>query len=102
MMTTTRILYHGTNVVVGLFTNETLAAKVARKATLRLANNITPLKQLITQSLTEKALDKAGPLHTLKNYLPPLPVGLPTDTLKLRLENSPLAKYNPTRFFRSY
>ena len=102
MMKTTRILYHGTNVVVGLFTNETLAAKVARKATLRLANNITPLKQLITQSLTEKALDKAGPLHTLKNYLPPLPVDLPTDTLKLRLENSPLAKYNPTRFFRSY
>lgn len=53
-MLVTRPLYMGTNLVVGLFTNDKLIAKVARKATLRVANNMAPLKRLITRRLTEK------------------------------------------------
>ena len=101
MMRTTRILYHGTNLVVGLFTNDTLAAKIARKATLRLANNITPIKQLITQSLTEKELDQANPLQVLKNYLPPQPASLPINKVKQNLEKKILNKFNPAAFFSS-
>jgi len=51
----TRPLYHGTNGVVGLFTNETLPAKILRNLTLRAANNLPPLKYLITSKLTEKS-----------------------------------------------
>lgn len=69
-MRTTRVLYHGTNLVVGLFTNETFAAKLVRKATLRLANNISPIKKLITQSLTERNSES---VQSLKVALPPLP-----------------------------
>ncbi|MCV6590171.1 MAG: 5-demethoxyubiquinol-8 5-hydroxylase UbiM [Marinobacterium sp.] len=69
----TRVIYHGTNLVVGLFTNETLAAKLARKATLRLANNLPPLKKAITTALTEQEGKTLNPLHELKAHLPPLP-----------------------------
>lgn len=53
-MRQTRPLYHGTNGIVGLFTNETRPAKLLRNFTLRLANNLPPLKSLITSKLTEK------------------------------------------------
>lgn len=53
-MLATRPMYHGTNLVVGLFTNDSFGAKVARKMTMRLANNLAPLKQAITAKLTEK------------------------------------------------
>ena len=53
-MLSTRPMYHGTNLVVGLFTNDTFGAKVARKMTMRLANNLAPLKKAITAKLTEK------------------------------------------------
>lgn len=56
-MRVTRPLYMGTNLVVGLFTNDNFAAKIARKATLRIANNFAPLKQVITRKLTEKRID---------------------------------------------
>ncbi|WP_432471126.1 5-demethoxyubiquinol-8 5-hydroxylase UbiM [Amphritea sp. HPY] len=56
-MRVTKPLYMGTNLVVGLFTNDNFAAKVARKATLRIANNFAPLKQIITRKLTEKKID---------------------------------------------
>ncbi len=69
----TRVLYHGTNVVVGLFTHETLAAKLARKATLRLANNISPVKQWIMQSLTEEQIDENVPMKWGRSLLPPRP-----------------------------
>ncbi|MEH6576716.1 MAG: 5-demethoxyubiquinol-8 5-hydroxylase UbiM [Amphritea sp.] len=56
-MRVTKPLYLGTNLVVGLFTNDNLAAKIARKATLRIANNFAPLKQVITRKLTEKKIN---------------------------------------------
>jgi ubiquinone biosynthesis UbiH/UbiF/VisC/COQ6 family hydroxylase len=56
-MRVTKPLYLGTNLVVGLFTNDNFAAKIARKATLRVANNFAPLKQVITRKLTEKRID---------------------------------------------
>lgn len=56
-MRVTKPLYMGTNLVVGLFTNDNFAAKIARKATLRIANNFAPLKQVITRKLTEKRID---------------------------------------------
>lgn len=53
-MRATRVLYHGTNSVVGLFTNEQLPARLLRKLTLRLANNFPPVKRMITHTLTEE------------------------------------------------
>ena len=52
-MRVTRPLYLGTNGIVSLFTNDTLPAKVLRKLSLRIANNLPPLKSLITSKLTE-------------------------------------------------
>ncbi len=49
----TRPLYHGTNGIVTLFTNETPPGKFIRKAALRLSNNLMPIKWLIKRSLTE-------------------------------------------------
>jgi ubiquinone biosynthesis UbiH/UbiF/VisC/COQ6 family hydroxylase len=49
----TRPLYHGTNSIVGLFTSESIPAKLIRNTTLRIANNFFPLKRLITNKLTE-------------------------------------------------
>ena len=69
----TRVLYHGSNVVVGLFTHETFAAKLARKATLRLANNIVPVKKWIMQSLTEEQMDETSPMKWVRPLLPPRP-----------------------------
>lgn len=48
----TRPLYHGTNAMVRLFTNETPPAKLLRSAVLRISNNLPPLKKLITRQLT--------------------------------------------------
>lgn len=48
----TRPLYHGTNAMVRLFTNETAPAKLLRGAVLRVSNNLPPLKKLITRQLT--------------------------------------------------
>ncbi len=48
----TRALYHGTNFMVKLFTNEAPPAKLLRGAVLRLSNNLPPVKHLITKQLT--------------------------------------------------
>ncbi len=48
----TRPLYHGTNFIVKLFTNETKPAKIARRHLLRISNHISPLKTLISRQLT--------------------------------------------------
>lgn len=48
----TRPIYHGTNFVVKLFTNETAPAKLARTAVLRISNALSPIKKLISQQLT--------------------------------------------------
>lgn len=48
----TRPLYHGTNAMVKLFTNETAPAKLLRSLVLRVSNNLPPVKKLITRQLT--------------------------------------------------
>jgi len=53
-MRVTKPLYLGTNGIVSLFTNETLPARMLRNLALRVANNIPPLKSMITSKLTEK------------------------------------------------
>ena len=73
-MHVTRFLYHGTNQIVGLFTNETLPAKVARTAVLRVANNFPPVRQMIVNKLTESdSGGKQTALSGIKDLLPPLP-----------------------------
>ena len=52
-MRVTKPLYYGTNGLVRLYTNEAVPAKIARFVSLRLANNLSPIKQLITNKLTE-------------------------------------------------
>ena len=49
----TRPLYLGTNTIVNLYTKETTAAKIARRALLRLGNKIKPARRLIIEQLTE-------------------------------------------------
>lgn len=49
-------LYHGTNVIVGLFTNTSGPAKALRSAALRLGNVLTPVKKRIEQQLTENEI----------------------------------------------
>ncbi|MGN6882810.1 5-demethoxyubiquinol-8 5-hydroxylase UbiM [Neisseria sp. P0019.S003] len=45
-------IYHGTNMLLKLFTNETAPAKLLRSLVLRASNNFPPLKKLITKQLT--------------------------------------------------
>jgi len=52
-MLITRPLYHGTNSIVGLFTNDRLPAKLLRKAVLHASNRLPPLKKAISAMLTE-------------------------------------------------
>jgi ubiquinone biosynthesis UbiH/UbiF/VisC/COQ6 family hydroxylase len=52
-MRTTRPMFHGTNEIVKFFTDDRRPAKLARKAALRLANRIPPIKHLIQNKLTE-------------------------------------------------
>ncbi len=63
-MYVTKFLYHGTNHIVSLFTNETRSAKMVRAAALRIANNFPPIRHLITSKLTETGKT---------DFLPPLP-----------------------------
>lgn len=48
----TKIMYFGTNIVIGLFTNEHKLLKPIRKLALKLARNLPPLKKAITHHLT--------------------------------------------------
>jgi len=66
-MLDTRPLYHGTNTVVGLFTDDSLPATVLRKAVMHLSNHIPPVKWAIRHKLMAK-----GGLPGL-----PLPPALP-------------------------
>ncbi len=49
-----RPLYLGTNGIVGLFTNDKPFAKILRKGVLRAGDKIPPLKNFITNQLTEE------------------------------------------------
>lgn len=59
-------IYHGTNAVVGLFTDDREPARLLRQAVIRVADHLPPLKSLITQRLT-----RSSPTPWPK--LPPLP-----------------------------
>ena len=48
----TRILYHGTNAMVSLFTNDSHPARLMRSLVLRISNNLPPVKKLISKQLT--------------------------------------------------
>jgi len=48
-------LFHGTNTVVGLFTNDSLPAKILRKAVLHASNHLPPVKWAIRRKLTGEA-----------------------------------------------
>ena len=63
-MLSTRPLYHGTNSIVSLFTNDSRPATLIRKAVLRLSNNLPPVKWAITQKLMAK--------NQIKSILPAL------------------------------
>ncbi|MCG8494291.1 MAG: 5-demethoxyubiquinol-8 5-hydroxylase UbiM [Sneathiellales bacterium] len=56
-----KILYHGTNALVKLYTTNNPATKLARQALLHLGNHIKPAKHLIMEQLTEKK--PLGPIH---------------------------------------
>ncbi|WP_136680579.1 5-demethoxyubiquinol-8 5-hydroxylase UbiM [Neptunomonas sp. XY-337] len=73
-MQVSRVLYHGTNLVVGLFTNESLPGRQLRKAVLAAAEHLPPVKKLITNSLTDRELKPLVPL-------PPIPAALPRPRL---------------------
>ena len=49
----TRPLYHGTNALVKLYTNESAPAKFLRHGLLKLGNRLKPAKNIITGLLTE-------------------------------------------------
>jgi len=52
-------IYHGTNALVQLYTNDTAPARIARGALLHLGNAFTPARNLIIDRLTEiKGLDQ--------------------------------------------
>ncbi|MFL1731796.1 5-demethoxyubiquinol-8 5-hydroxylase UbiM [Moraxella oculi] len=51
----TRPLYHGTNMMVSLFTTQTRPMRILRDATLRISNNLPPVKRWITSQLTGKS-----------------------------------------------
>ena len=46
-------LYESTNLIVRLYTNDNPAARLARKAALRVGNNLAPFKRLVAQRLTQ-------------------------------------------------
>lgn len=48
----TRPLYHGTNTMVELFTNDKPAARTVRNLALRISNNLPPVKHWIAKQLT--------------------------------------------------
>lgn len=52
-MRKTRVIYHGTNSIVKLFTDERRPAKLMRQAVLRISNHLPPLKWAVTHQLTQ-------------------------------------------------
>lgn len=48
----TLFLFHGTNAIVKLFTNELPPARLLRSAVVRLSNNLSPVKFFISRQLT--------------------------------------------------
>ena len=48
-------IYHGTNAVVGLFTDDREPARLLRQAVIRVADRLPPLKAAITRRLTRSS-----------------------------------------------
>jgi len=65
-------IFHGTNAIVGLFTDDRGAARLLRQAVVRVAEHLPPLKRAITQRLTRSDATPWPPLPPL----PPLPAVL--------------------------
>jgi ubiquinone biosynthesis UbiH/UbiF/VisC/COQ6 family hydroxylase len=55
-------IYHGTNAVVGLFTDDREPARLLRQAVIRVADHLPPLKRAITQRLTRSTAASWPPL----------------------------------------
>ncbi len=74
-MLATRPIFHGTNQIVSLFTNDSLSAKLVRKATIHLSNHLPPVKWAIQHKLmTKKQMHSLLPLPPLPRLpLPKLP-----------------------------
>ena len=53
-MLATRPLYHGTNAIVSLFTNDSFPASLLRQGIIRMSNNFPPIKSAITHKLMSK------------------------------------------------
>lgn len=52
----TRVLYHGTNIIVKLFTNESTPARLFRPALLKFSSHLPGLKSLIALELTHETV----------------------------------------------
>ena len=61
----TRPMYHGTNGLVSLFTDDRLPARLARRVALRIANKVPPIKRIIRNKLTERD-NRSGMLPPLR------------------------------------
>ncbi|WP_298835009.1 5-demethoxyubiquinol-8 5-hydroxylase UbiM [uncultured Piscinibacter sp.] len=61
-------IYHGTNALVGLFTDDGEPARLLRQAVIRVAERLPPLKAVITDRLT-----RSGPTRWPPLSRPPLP-----------------------------
>ncbi len=57
-------LYTATNAIVGLYTDNSLPARIAREGLLRLSNALTPVKDFMLYKLTE--LDEAASVETIR------------------------------------
>ena len=68
-------IFHGTNAIVGLFTDDGEAARLLRQAVIRVAEHLPPLKSAITRRLTRSTASPWPPLPPLPALpkLPPLP-----------------------------
>ncbi len=72
-MVASRPIYHGTNAIVRLFTNDSAPAQLLRKAALRFGNNFPPVQWAIIHKLTEVGGISGIELPSLGD----LPVSLP-------------------------
>ena len=60
-------IFHGTNAIVGLFTDDADGARLLRQAVIRMAEHLPPLKSAVTRRLT-----RSGATPSLSAW-PPLP-----------------------------
>jgi len=65
-------MFHGTNSVVSLFTNDSFPATLMRKAVLRLSNNLPPVKWAIKRKLMDKHPLRLLPVPPALGKLPGL------------------------------